>query len=433
MSEYTQRYQHVSHQELYDGVKSGDPRQIDGLSAQWSSLKGTLEDLGRDLGGDLDALARSWTGDAAREFHRRLDLVVGYSGNLAEGMTDVHQALTMMAAELRTAQSKAESPEATDDNDKALSGAGKGLLVGGVPGAIVGGFIGHEQDKAEQEKAHQRMVQLVATLAEGYDFSAYGRVVAAPAADPDLPGHTDRTGTTPSGGPSVGTPSAAPHSGTFTRTASATATTSGVHHSAPTSSGTGHDGTTQTGGTDTGTAGSLGTGQPGGVGGTPGVVDPEAGTSLAGAAPLLGASLLAGGGTAGATATAGGSGLLFGVSGGTPAGGVVGTGSLAGSGQATSTSTRAGGGAAGPENRSAAGTGRLAAGRAGAVDAEGRSGGSRGVTGRSAMAGANRAGVLGGRGEHDAEESDERLTWLTEDEMVWGDGGSAPPPVLGTH
>ena len=49
------------------------------------------------------------------------------------------------------------------------------------------------------------------------------------------------------------------------------------------------------------------------------------------------------------------------------------------------------------------------------------------------MAGAGRNGVLGGRGESDGEESDERLTWLTEDEMVWGDGGSAPPPVLGTN
>ncbi|WP_446218077.1 WXG100 family type VII secretion target [Micromonospora sp. IBHARD004] len=429
MSEYTQRYQHVSHQELYDGVKSGDPRQVDGLSAQWSSLKDTLEGLGRDLTGDLDALARSWTGDASREFQRRLDLVVGYSGDLAQGMTDVRRALTMMAEELRTAQAKAESPEATDDNDKALSGAGKGFLLGGVPGALVGGFIGHEQDKAEQEKAHQRMVQVVAALAEGYDFSAYGRVVTAPTPDPDLPGHTDRSTATTSGGPSVGTPSAAPHSGTFTRTAGATATTSGVHHTAP-SSGSAGPGTTGPDGT------TVGAGTTGHPDGTPGVMDPDAGTSLAGAAPLLGGGLLAGGlaggGMAGATATTstGGAGQLFGFPAGTPAGGVVGTGSLAGSGQGTPTSARAGGATA--ESRSAAGTGRLASGRAGAVDGEGRAGGGRGATGRSAMA-ASRNGVLGGRGEPDTDESDERLTWLTEDEMVWGDGGAAPPPVLGTN
>ena len=423
MSEYTQRYQHVSHRELYDGVNAGDPKQIDGLSAQWSSLKDTLEGLGGDLSADLDALAKTWTGDAAREFQHRLNLVVGYSGDLAEGMTDVRQALSMMADELRTAQSKAESPAETDDNDKLLSGAGKGLLVGGLPGAVVGGFLGHEQDKEEQEKAHQRMVQVVAELAEGYDFSAYGRVVTAPTPDPDLPGNLDRSGSTPSGGPSVGTPSAAPTSGTFTRTAGATATTSGVHHSGPTS-GSVNDGTTGPGDRSSGT------------GGTVGAVDPDAGTSLAGAAPLTGGGLVGAGGTgvAGATSTAaGGSGLLFGILGGTAAGGVVGTGSLAGSGRGTPTSARPGGGMAGTENRSAAGTGRLASGRAGAVAAEGRSGGGRGAGGRSAMTGVNRNGVLGGRAEHHEDESDERLTWLTEDEMVWQDGEIAPPPVLGAN
>jgi hypothetical protein len=28
-------------------------------------------------------------------------------------------------------------------------------------------------------------------------------------------------------------------------------------------------------------------------------------------------------------------------------------------------------------------------------------------------------------------DDDERLTWLTEDDMAWGDHGAAPPPVLG--
>ena len=35
-------------------------------------------------------------------------------------------------------------------------------------------------------------------------------------------------------------------------------------------------------------------------------------------------------------------------------------------------------------------------------------------------------------GQRNEGESDEHLTWLTEDEMVWGDGTSAPPSVLGT-
>ncbi|MFE9652625.1 WXG100 family type VII secretion target [Micromonospora sp. NPDC006431] len=413
MSEYVQRYEHVSHKELYQGVTSGDPKQVDGLSAQWSSLKDTLEGLGRDLTSDLDALAKTWTGDAAREFHRRLNLVVGYSGNLAQGMADIRQALDMMATELRTAQSKAESPEETDDNDKLLSGAGKGFLVGGLPGAVIGGIVGHQQDKEEQEKAHQRMVQVVANLAEGYDFSAYGRIVVPEPPDPGLPGDGDPTNPTLKNGPSVGTPSASPTSGTFGPTAGATATTSGVHHTGP-GSGTVGEGPT----------GHPGAGSPGTIGSV-GVVDP-AGTSLAGAGQMVTSPTtpgLPGTGTASAPTTTvpnGGGGLLYGLPNG-------GTGALASSGPGTARV----GGMPGAENRSAAGTGRLASGRGVTINAEGRSNGGRGTNGRPAMAGRN--GVLGGRGTSDEDESEERLTWLTEDEMVWGDGKSAPPPVLGTN
>ncbi|MCW3814501.1 WXG100 family type VII secretion target [Micromonospora sp. DR5-3] len=412
MSEYVQRYQHVSHKELYQGVTSGDPKQVDGLSAQWSSLKDTLEGLGRDLTDDLDALAKTWTGDAAREFHRRLNLVVGYSGNLAQGMADIRQALDMMASELRTAQTKAESPEETDDNDKLLSGAGKGFLVGGLPGAVIGGIVGHQQDKEEQEKAHQRMVQVVANLAEGYDFSAYGRIVVPEPPDPSLPGDGDPTNPTLKNGPSVGTPSAGPTSGTFGPTAGATATTSGVHHTGP-SSGTVGDGPT----------GHPGAGSPGTIGSV-GVVDPT-GTSLAGAGQMVTNPTAPGLPTSTASApttvpSGGGQGLLYGLPNG-------GTGALASSGPGTGRV----GGMPGAENRSAAGTGRLASGRGLTVNAEGRANGGRGTNARPAMAGRN--GVLGGRGTSDEDESEERLTWLTEDEMVWGDGKAAPPPVLGTN
>ncbi|MFJ8579269.1 WXG100 family type VII secretion target [Micromonospora sp. NPDC093277] len=411
MSEYTSRYEHVSHKELYHGVTAGDPKQIDTLGAQWSSLKDTLEGLSRDLTGDLDALAKSWTGDAAREFHQRLNLVVDYSGNLARGTAEIQQALGMMATELRTAQTKAESPEETDDNDKLLAGAGKGFMLGGITGAVIGGIVGHEQDKAEQEKAHQRMVQVVANLAEGYDFSAYGRVVIPEPPPPRLPGHSDPSDPTLRKGPSVATPSSGPTSGTAGHIPGATATTPGVHHTVP------------SGGTGPGAVpGGPGTGHPGIIGSVD-VVEP-AGTSLAGAGPVTttGPSVtgLTSTGVGGTTSTLSPGGNLYG-----PAG-VVGTGSLAGAGPASGRP----GGMSGLENRSAAGTGRLASGRGLVVESEGRTNGGRGTNTRPAMAGRN--GVLGGRGQHAEDESEERLTWLTEDEMVWGDGRSAPPPVLGT-
>ncbi|MFF3867506.1 WXG100 family type VII secretion target [Micromonospora sp. NPDC001898] len=407
MSEYTARYEHVSHEKLYEAVKAGDPAQIDGLAAKWDSMKGTLDDLARDLKGDLDKLANGWTGDAGREFQRRLSLVVDHSTTLSEGMTDVRQGLTLMATHLRTAKKDAESPDETDDHDKAVSGAIKGGAVLGPAGAIVGGIMGHNQDKAEKEKAHRRMVQVVAELAAGYDLSAYGRLVTPPEPDRDLPFDPTTSTTTPSAGPGASTPGAAPGSGsgaptTGHKTVSAPGSPGHVSAIGSTPSGVDQGGLT-----------------PGGIGTVVG--GPGSGTSLAGADPSLGGVQLAGGtvgtvGTVGggtAVASAGaGAGLLFGASTGAPAGGVLGggTGSLAGSARGGAAVTaRPAGGLGAVEHRAATGVGR--------VGANGSSGG--------------RAGVLGGHGRSGEDESDERLTWLTEDEMVWGNGDTGAPPVLG--
>ncbi|MEV4197760.1 WXG100 family type VII secretion target [Micromonospora globbae] len=414
MSEYTQRYEGASHQELYDAVMAGKPGQIDDLAADWSSLKGTVEALGRDLGDDLEKLSHTWTGSAAQEFQRRLTYIVDYAGTLGEGMADVKQALTMMAGQLRTAQRSAESPEETDDHDQALSGAVKGGIIFGVPGAVVGGLLGHQQDKEEQQKAHQRMIKVVADLAEGYDLSAYGRVVAPPPPDPDLPGTVDGSGPAPRSGPNVGTPTTVAHLGAADpQTGRASISTPEHVSSGPTSTHGGGGGLTTVGG---------GAPTPASVTG-PGSGEPEYGTSLAGAGPLTNSTLMPGGGGPGGVGLAGagtgtaGAGVL-GATGMSPGAGLVGTAALAGSSSTAPTTTgRPAGGPAGPENRSATGVGRSFDGRRG--------------DGTSRGAAATRPGVLGGRGQQDEDESDERLTWLTEDEMVWGDGKDAAPPVLG--
>ncbi|MFF0366845.1 WXG100 family type VII secretion target [Micromonospora sp. NPDC005087] len=429
MSEYTQRYQGSSHQQLYDAVMAGKPEQIDGVAAQWASLKGILDGLGRELSGDLEKLGNTWTGSAGREFQRRLTLIVDHAESLGAGMADVKQALTMMASQLRTAHKQAESPDETDDNDKAVSGALKGAAFG-LPGAIVGGIMGHQQDKEEQEKAHQRMVNVVAELAAGYDLSAYDRVVNPPPPHPDTPKTTSDDATTPRSVPATTTPTAAPTASRSTaHTGGATiATPDGVAPPpvAGDGSGPGQDGA-GTGGTP-----AVATGPGSGAGGFT--------TSLAGADPVVGGALLAGGAaglanlsgptTVAASAGGTGPGLLFGAQGGAPAGGVLRTSALAGSGSTPSTPVRATtGGAAAAENRAASGVGRSMDGRR--AESTGRSA----VAGRQGAAGgrgANRPGVLGGHGRPESEESDERMTWLTEDEMVWRDGGDAPPSVLGT-
>lgn len=410
MSEYTARYQGVSHEELYNAVMAGKPSQIDDLAADWTSLKGILDGLGRELGGDLDKLANTWTGEAGQEYQRRLDFIVSYADTLGEGMADLSRALTLMADQLRTAHKEAESPEKTDDHDKAVSGAMKGAAFG-LPGAIVGGLLGHQQDKAEQEKAHQRMVNVVAELAAGYDLSAYGRMIPPPPPPVGTPRPTTGGTTTPRGGPGATTPTAAPTStGLTPQTGGNTVTTPDQVGSGP--------------GTGSGSGGSGGA-APGAIGGT---TNPDLGTSLAGAGPLTSSPVLGGAppvGPGGGTMTAsagGGLGPLLGGAGG----GLIGTGALAGSASSSPTTVaRPTGGTAAAETRSASGVGRGMDGRR--ADGAARDA----ATARQGRA-ANRAGVLGGRGQQDDDASDDRLTWLTEDDMVWQDGADAAPPVLGT-
>jgi len=37
----------------------------------------------------------------------------------------------------------------------------------------------------------------------------------------------------------------------------------------------------------------------------------------------------------------------------------------------------------------------------------------------------------GGHGGHGSGDGDDRMTWLQEDDDVWGAGNDAPPPVIG--
>lgn len=334
MSDYTQRYQGNSHQQLYDGLMAGKPEQIEGVATQWAELKGILDGLGRELSGDLDKLSNTWTGSAGREFHRRLSFIVAHTDALGEGMAGVKQGLTMMADHLRAAHKEAESPEETDDNDKAIGGAIKGGATFGLTGLIVGGIAGHQQDKAEQEKAHQRMVNLVAGLANSYEMSAYDRVVEPPPPDPDTPTTARKDPTTPqsvsaiarvSGGPGTGADTA--HTGDATISSPDRVAQLPGDGSTPGEVGSGTGGSPAVGAAPIGAGSDLA----------------DRGTSLAGADPLVGGALLGGGaaglvglsGPAGApTAASTGPGLLYGAQGGSPAGGVLRSGALAGSGNA---------------------------------------------------------------------------------------------------
>ncbi|WP_320065908.1 hypothetical protein [Micromonospora sp. RTGN7] len=413
--EYVQRYQPVSHEQLYQGVQSGNADQVDTLAAEWSSMKDTVDGLGRALREDLDALDRTWAGDAGDEFQRRVGLVVRYSTSLASGMSSVHEGLSLISEPLRSAKKESESPDETDDHDKAVSGAAKGSLFGPA-GAVIGAIAGHQQDEEEREKAHQRMVKVVAELAASYDVSTFDRWNPPDPPPVGTPGGVDDNSSAPRSGPGASAPANLPRSGSpaHTGTSRAHDPGAGSHHAA-----FDEDDPLQDSGSEF-VAGPTG---------------PGSGTSLAGADLSLGAGALLTGWTAGAggmvastargTRAAGaGTGALSGFSTAIPTGGVLGAG-----GAGSTQMGRPAVSGAGLDGRTATGTSRADASRPGAAGAGERSA----AGGRSGAAGATRPGVLGGAASStgDDDESTTRSTWLTEDDMDWRGGAGSTPPVLG--
>jgi uncharacterized protein YukE len=384
--EFITRYQAVSHEDLWRQLKAGNPEQVDKLAAVWKSLHDTAHSLATSLDQDLGRLTAGWASSSGTEYQRRLHLITSYSETMAEEFTSLQRGLSLMSGPLRTAQKHAEDPAATDNNDKAIQDAVIGTVILGPAGGVLGGFFGHSQDEQEKEKAHQRMVQVVATLAAEYSTTRSSNWSAeVPLPPPDLPGTVTDTGPGARSGPTVTTP------GSVGGTHFAVATQRGIDNP----SSVAHGPTNGTGEGETDDTAIVGPdGKP-----LDGTVPTS--TTLAGTGTLLGAAGLVGaGGLAGA---------LYGAGGATPA-----TGAFAGPGGYPM------GGAAGAGGRGLGPGSTLAADEVAGRQAGGPLGTGRGQTG---------AGT--GRGNGMEDEPDEHMTWLTEDDMVWGAEEGASPPVLG--
>jgi hypothetical protein len=386
--EYYQRYKTLTHRELYDKLMAGSPTQINGMVTTWKSMESSANSLADTLRHDLERLLPNWDSAAGREFQRRLGLIVSFADALAGELNSLHTGLSTMSSTLADAKKKAEDPQSTDDADKTISGAAKGAAVGSllgpvgtVGGGIVGGLMGHNQDEEEKEKARERMVVLVATLAAEYgvtDHSQWPVTVVHPPSE--LPDGDPNDSVSPDAAPHSSAPHQTPSTGVSDRNTKNLTTTPTQSGPLP-GTGDGSDLSTSGNGSadvdhvvGTGTAlQSTGAGLTGAGSGTPG--------------GLLGA----------------GSGFVPGSSGTTLSSGTLGVSGLAGT-----AGVGAGLGGSAGDGRSAVGGNRGAAGTG------------RG-TGRSAA----------GTGSGDGDEPDEHLTWLTEDDMVWGED-NAPPGVLGT-
>lgn len=400
--EILQRYANASHQELYEQLMAGNPEQIEGLAAQWRSAHDTVAGLGDTLRRDLEQLVPVWDSAAGREYQRRVEAVITFAEMLADEFDDIRSGLTTMAEELREAQREAESPEATDDHDKLIAGAGAGALAGarfGVAGAVAGGVIGafegFRQDEAEKEAARQRMIQLVVQLSAEYRMTEQTNLTMELIGPPEeLPIGSPNDRVTPTAVAPVVAPTPVPE-------LKPSDPDGPGRHVVPPSPASPPP-------------------EPGTVPPTPGTIDgmpptveePHVGTGLlgAGGGPLLGA--------AGSSAAGAGLSGLTGAGGLGAAGGGIGPalGGITGTHLASPSGT--------PAGRGLGGVGDTAADRTGAT-------GARRDAASLSTRNDQRAATRGGQpGVED--EPDEYLTWLTEDEMVWGDEAAAPPSVLGT-
>jgi hypothetical protein len=376
--DYQAKYGAVDHEALYRQLMAGDPDQVEAIAARISSLRDTLGGLRDSLNTDLAGLAKGWSSDAGTEYQRRLGLIRTFASDLHLDLDSVHTTLTSWAGPLREAKKHAEDPADTDDNNNTVKDAAIGVAIGsplGPPGmavgGLIGGFMGHDQDEEERQKAHDRMIALVAGLAADYVTSDRMPDTAATPGD-GIPVGTTHTLTYDQTGPSTHTPH------------TVNATGDAVIATPVTTDPTRADGITTLAGAGEQTTG-VGTGDPTAIGGIPGT----------GGGHLLSSTNL----------TATGLGAA-----------AVGLGAYGASRLPFAGANLANAEASGAVGR----PGNLFAGtHGGGLADEGALGINRGTGGAAA---ARRAGD---------DEDEEHRTWLTEDEMVWGDDLPNAPAVLG--
>jgi uncharacterized protein YukE len=364
-----------SHRELYDQLMAGKPDQVDGHAATLRRLHETLDGLSRTLSTDLQELGNAWSSSSGQEYTSRIGAITTYSSAISQNFSTLSTNLSAMASDLRTAQKQAQSPDKTDGNSNMVKDAAIGGAVFGVPGAVIGGIFGHNQDEEAKQKAQEQMARLVANLAGQYQ--AHNDRAPQPAPQPvNLPGGGSGGQATPHGGPGgVGARGYAGPAG------------GGSH-------------TTQSGGGDLSGLTPVAPVSPLG-----------SGSSLLGASgALLGSAVLSGA-------------ALDSLRGSAPTGGGA---------TSTGLDRAAGGGVIGGDegdpHRSGTGVQAAKGGRPTGGPAEDEAS----IRNRAGMGtgNANRAAIAG-RSDAIDDEPDEHLTWLVEDEMVWGGDAPAPPAVLG--
>ena len=183
--EFVDRYRSLSHEVLYARLQAGDPETIANAAAKWQSASTSIGQIRDGLSTDLAALVNGWSGSSSEEYQRRLGLVADYATTLSESQASVKDILGIWSTTLAEAQAKAEAPETVENEAGEAYTDGVSSFFAVSP--ALGDQLGHQQADEVIEAAHERMVQLVVDLAVEYESGA-GRFPTAAEPDPDMPG-----------------------------------------------------------------------------------------------------------------------------------------------------------------------------------------------------------------------------------------------------
>jgi len=160
--EFYEKYKHLSHQELYQMLRAGVPRQVDSVADSWATVASTLSGLADSLRQDMDRLLDGWSGSASEEVAEGWGALVRRAKILAEEATGMRTGLTAMAQALNTARHQAEAPQ---EVPAVVQAAAQTVTF------VLGSELGHLPTPEELARARERMVWLVARLAAQYGIA----------------------------------------------------------------------------------------------------------------------------------------------------------------------------------------------------------------------------------------------------------------------
>ncbi|WP_163512281.1 hypothetical protein [Fodinicola acaciae] len=379
-------YSKIPHEQLYNQLHEGKAgKDFDDAAALYDKQRLDAHTLAGDIGGDLRKLEQVWKGEAFDAYKTAVGAISTFAEKLGDDFSTTFHTLSGLKPHLAQALKDMPNPKDTDDNDSTIGGAAAGAAagtviagpVGTVAGGIVGGIFGHDRDEQQRKAAHAKAAQVVSTYAQYLAGAGVNATAEVPQQPPHLPTHVNTS------------------SPTLTSTSAGPGTTGAPAHLTVDKPADPKHGPTTTPVSDPPNLDQdrpTTTPPPSTVGTPPVGTHTPSGAGLAGGGVgALPATGLGGGGLASAGiggASAGAPGLAGGTAGAGGAAGLFGTGSGQNLGVGGARGAKKG---AGKGTRGGAGAGR--------------------------------------RGEDDQPEEYE--TWLTEDEMVWGNDTDAPPPVLG--